>query len=247
MENYITFDQSVVLIKLLIAHLFTDFIVQPDSWVKDKIKNKFTSPYLYCHTAIAGLSSYLLLMNWHNWQVPLAIAMTHYLLDLWKISRKDNLTYFLLDQGLHFTVILVAWLMMSLSLDQLIHLINLKINDYTVWLILFGLLFVIFPAQYLMKYATRRWSELFEDSDKDALKDAGKWIGIFERILILILILNNQYGAIGFLVAGKSFIRFSDKSEKTRAQTEYILIGTLMSFTIAIGAGAVIVHFLEKI
>lgn len=119
-------------------------------------------------------------------------------------------------------------------------------NDYKLWLISLGFLFVIFPSQYIMKYATKKWSDSFEDAEKDALKDAGKWIGIFERILIFVLVVCNQYGAIGFLIAAKSFVRFSETGGKTRAQTEYILIGTLISFTIAIATGVIISILLGK-
>ncbi|HEX8546997.1 MAG TPA: DUF3307 domain-containing protein [Cytophagaceae bacterium] len=246
MDSYINIEQGLILIKLLTAHLFTDFIVQPESWVNSKKERKYKSPFLYYHVAIAGLSSYLLLMQLHNWYVPLFIAITHYFIDLWKLSRKDNLTYFLLDQGLHVAVILFVWLTMLFNGFQILQWASQGLNDYTTWLILLGLLFVIFPAQDIMKYATQRWATSFEDSDKDTLKDAGKWIGIFERILILILVLYNQYEAIGFLIAGKSFIRFSESGGKTRAQTEYILIGTLISFTLAIGTGVVLVHLLGK-
>ena len=39
-----------------------------------------------------------------------------------------------------------------------------------------------------------------------------------------------QYGAIGFIVAAKSLLRFK---ETDTAKTEYVLAGTLLSFGIA--------------
>ena len=246
MDNFITFEQGLILIKLLIAHLFTDFIVQPERWVKDKKENKHKSPYLYYHIAIAGLTSYLLLAQWANWYAPLFIAITHYLIDLWKLNRKDNLTYFLVDQCFHIIVILGVWLNIIFSWNQFVDWTHLEMNDHRLWIILIGFLFIIYPSQYIMKYATQQWGESFAGGVRDFLKDAGKWIGIFERILIFILVIYNQYQAIGFLIAGKSFIRFSESGEKTRTQTEYILIGTLISFTLAIGTGAVVSYLLSK-
>lgn len=45
-------------------------------------------------------------------------------------------------------------------------------------------------------------------------------------------------GAIVFLVTAKSVFRFGDLSKsKDRKLTEYVLIGTLLSYVIAIGTG----------
>ncbi|NLR93576.1 DUF3307 domain-containing protein [Flammeovirga agarivorans] len=71
-----------------------------------------------------------------------------------------------------------------------------------------------------------------------SLQDAGQWIGILERILILTFVLNGDLKSIGFLLTAKSVFRFGDlKGGKDRQMTEYILIGTLISFGLAIFAG----------
>jgi hypothetical protein len=52
----------------------------------------------------------------------------------------------------------------------------------------------------------------------------------------------SNWQAIGFLIAAKSVFRFGDLSQsKDRKLTEYILIGTLLSFGIAITTGLVVV------
>ena len=62
-----------------------------------------------------------------------------------------------------------------------------------------------------------------------------------ERILIFTFILIKQWPAIGFLIAAKSVFRFGELKEgKERKKTEYILIGTLLSFTFAIIVGILI-------
>ena len=44
--------------------------------------------------------------------------------------------------------------------------------------------------------------------------------------------------AIGFLIAGKSILRVGrDNDQDVRKKTEYVLIGTLISFTVAIIIG----------
>ena len=70
------------------------------------------------------------------------------------------------------------------------------------------------------------------------LPNAGKWIGYLERILILTFIYTNNIEGIGFLLAAKSVFRFGElnRSRDIRV-TEYVLIGTFVSFTIAVVIG----------
>jgi hypothetical protein len=56
---------------------------------------------------------------------------------------------------------------------------------------------------------------------------AGKWIGILERIIILVFLFMNQMVSIGFIVAIKSIARFKMMENKIFA--EYYLLGTLLS------------------
>jgi len=77
-----------------------------------------------------------------------------------------------------------------------------------------------------------------EDKTEDSLKNAGQFIGILERLFVFAFILLNQWSAIGLLIAAKSVFRFGDLSRaKDRKLTEYILIGTLLSFGLAIATG----------
>ena len=69
----------------------------------------------------------------------------------------------------------------------------------------------------------------------ESLKDAGKYIGVLERVLVFIFIVVGHWEAVGFLITAKSVFRFGDlTASKERKLTEYILIGTLISFGIAI-------------
>ncbi len=82
-----------------------------------------------------------------------------------------------------------------------------------------------------------RWHLSIENAD-DSLHDAGKNIGYIECLFIFVFIVLNQWSAIGFLLAAKSVFRFGDLSRaRDRKLTEYILIGTLLSFGLAILTG----------
>jgi hypothetical protein len=67
------------------------------------------------------------------------------------------------------------------------------------------------------------------------LKDGGLIIGYLERLLIYVFIISGQFAGVGFLVAAKSIFRFGElKESENRKQAEYIIIGTFISFLLAI-------------
>ena len=63
---------------------------------------------------------------------------------------------------------------------------------------------------------------------------AGAWIGVLERSLVFFFVLMGQFGAIGFVIAAKSILRF--QYARQAHQSELVIIGTLASFGWAIGA-----------
>lgn len=238
MENNI-----LVLLQLLLAHILTDFVLQPGSWIKHKRKYKAKSVYLLIHSLLAGLLSLLFLQQLRLWYIALFISITHYLIDLWKLYQvSDNLKYFLLDQIFHIIMILIAWLYLIEGFGIIIPFTETIFNSPQFLAITAAYLIVIFPAGFLIGKATKRWHlEIETDYLNNSLEAAGRYIGIFERILVLTFILTDNFSAIGFLIAAKSILRFSDKSESgARKQTEYVLIGTLMSFAITIIIGLLV-------
>ncbi len=112
--------------------------------------------------------------------------------------------------------------------------------------ILLGYLIVIFPIGFIIGKATKHWQDdIAKEGELNSLQKAGRYIGIFERILVLTFVLTNNVAAIGFLIAAKSILRFSDKSKSGgRKQTEYVLIGTLMSFAMTIIIGFLMLQVL---
>ena len=233
-------NNLVIFLQLLLAHVLTDFVLQPGSWVRHKREFKAASGYLYFHSFLAGFLSYLLLQQWSQWEIPAIIAITHFFIDLWKLYQKeDNLKIFLWDQFLHFLVIVFVSLYLAESLDKLLPEMKRWLTSAEFLVVVIAYLLIIFPAGFLIGKATQRWEkEIGHTPGNTSLQSAGRYIGIFERILVLTFILTNNFSAIGFLIAAKSILRFSDKSEiGARKQTEYVLIGTLMSFAITIIIG----------
>jgi hypothetical protein len=112
--------------------------------------------------------------------------------------------------------------------------------------LLLGYIWLIYPTGYLIKFITQSIAHTNSQNTTTQanVEHGGKLIGQFERIIILTLVLFNQYEAIGFLITGKSIIRFADHNSDLRS--EYVLVGTMMSYAIAILTG-VIINFLLSI
>jgi hypothetical protein len=62
--------------------------------------------------------------------------------------------------------------------------------------------------------------------------NVGRYIGMLERLLIYIFLLNAAYTAVGLVVAAKSFARFKEMDDRHFA--EYVLVGTLTSALLAV-------------
>ncbi|WP_454258917.1 hypothetical protein [Pseudoxanthomonas mexicana] len=94
------------------------------------------------------------------------------------------------------------------------------------------------PASALITRIMNPWFVQLDPGMGASLTNAGTAIGYLERTLIVSLVLVNQWEAIGFLLAAKGILRFNDVAKTDhRPSSEYVILGTLLSFLIAIGVG----------
>ena len=104
-------EAFIVLIKLLCAHLCSDFIFQTDAINNGKRKSGSKGfGYLILHSMIHAIVAYLFVAEWCCWQIPVVILVSHFLIDMIKCKlHKDSLTIFLTDQFAHIIVIGLLW------------------------------------------------------------------------------------------------------------------------------------------
>lgn len=240
----------LLLIKWLCAHVLGDFAFQPSRFVQHKRRYKAASGYLYLHCLIHAALTYLFTGMWQQWLPPVVVGVTHCAIDLWKLHQKDDAKSFIIDQLLHLAVLLLLWVHVTGNWGAVWPYLQALLNNRLFWTLLFGYAAIIWPAAFLLGFATRRWRNQVHDArlsnGKTSLSEAGRWIGIFERILILTFVVTSHYEGIGFLIAAKSILRFNDlKGNDTHRETEYVLIGTLMSFSISIFTGLVVKYLLQ--
>lgn len=226
---------TLLILKIILAHLIGDFFLQPQKWVKNKEKKKLKSKWLYIHVFIHVALMFLIVWDVLQWPLILSIGVLHFIIDAAKISlqnKKNKRILFFIDQLLHIaTILILVPLFLETSID-----FNL-LNQDTLLLILCAS-FLTQPTSIIMKTIFSKWNISKITKGNESLKDAGKYIGILERLLVFIFIIINQWSAVGFLITAKSVFRFGDlTASKERKLTEYILIGTLISFGIAVLIG----------
>jgi hypothetical protein len=113
-------------------------------------------------------------------------------------------------------------------------------NAFEICLIVTGLLLVLNESNFVIRYLFNLF-KLFPLMKEDASEEldqseynAGRIIGMLERILIFFFVLSNQFTAIGLVIAAKGFTRFKELDDRKFA--EYVLVGTFLSaiFSVAI-------------
>jgi hypothetical protein len=228
----------ILLLKLLLAHLIGDFILQPAGWVKAKEEKKLKSWQLYAHTLVHGVLIILLTWDIYFLWAAIGIMISHGLIDAGKVmlqKESNKRLWFALDQFLHLAVLASVWMLIeNPALD-----IALSRKDI---LIITAVTLITTPTSVVIKMLISQWVPT-PGTNNDSLQNAGKFIGILERLMVFTFALTNNWEAIGFLIAAKSVFRFGDlKDSKDLQLTEYVLIGTLLSFGVAIAAGLLVTY-----
>jgi len=213
---------------LLTAHLLADFPLQP-GWMIQRKK----------HPAVLGLHIVLVggvaILTLGGWPVTLLVILvvTHLVMDAIKVYvLKDSLHSFVVDQVVHLAVIggLAIAFPRAVAQGCWGKLVDPQ-TDYFVGLcLLSGTIATLQVGAIVIRKATAPFTREIGDHIP-GLENGGTYIGYLERALVLMLILMGQPAGVGFLITAKSILRFGDvKDSSQRKLTEYIIIGTFMSF-----------------
>ena len=111
----------IILVKLLLAHLIGDFLLQPTAWVLDKEKRKHKSIYLYFHILLHGILAFVLVFEEDFLWFAILLAAIHGIIDYIKLrfqTKKTKRFWFLLDQFLHaITLVGIAFFHTNTRID----------------------------------------------------------------------------------------------------------------------------------
>jgi hypothetical protein len=251
---------NTALLAIVAAHLMTDFCLQGDGDVAAKRQFRFVA-YLK-HGATHALGAYAFAGLWFVWQIPAAVLVSHSAIDGLKeaairwLAPRDaegkpvarwKFWAIIFDQALHLAVL-------AATVEFLSRYGKISHESYwgtmlgnPLWLkilvLLSGAVLTIFAGGVLVGVLVQPLLQEIRaarqpkgiSAEQRGLENGGKLIGQLERALILLFILSSQPAGVGFLIAAKSIFRFGElKDNETRMEAEYIIIGTMLSFTWAL-------------
>ena len=233
-------NEPVLLIRLLIGHVASDFLLQSRRMVDQKEERVWKSPLLYVHSGIYAAVLFIASAQWAQWAwlIPL-FFVTHTLIDAWKAAKGNRTLTFLSDQLAHMAVLIVALFLLSGWTDSsLVRGVAQAWTSPRFLISVLGYIVVLWPVGRLMSVLTEPFRRQLAEEKSRGLETAGLWIGCLERLFLLSFILAGYLPGIALLLGLKSLFRFGEIKDPTnRKETEYILIGTLLSFGFALATG----------
>lgn len=227
---------------LLLAHIIGDFVFFPQKWGNGIREKSVRSGYFWLHmiVLIVGLSIFVPLAYRADIQmlgvdfiwIGFLYLLSHGVLDGTQhlfYTSKNKRSLFTIKQIALFLIILI---LVTVYYREEVASMTLYNNEFL--LLLAAVLTQSFVLAAVIKFAMSRWNIESED-EQASLSQAGKYIGMLERLLIFGFVVVGHWEVVGFLLAAKSIFRFGDLSRaKDRKLTEYVLIGTLLSFFLAL-------------
>lgn len=207
-----------------------------------------TLPYLAqsraATTAVAALSAAYILAP----QLPdpssllLLVISTAIAYRLWSRSSEESPAPRprLLTPALITAVSLAIAAALLTDFGETTHALKTVVNDDQVALAVAGFVACVFIGGALVAWMLGPFTKILDDTedspDLHSLKNAGRYIGWFERAIIFGFVLGGAPQAAAIALAAKSFARFPTLRDDHEGFAEYFLIGSLGSIAIALGA-----------
>ena len=218
-------------VALLTAHLLGYFIFHPE-WA---IRRRRRIWALVLRAAIVTSASYVLLGTFH-WRILSAILLANLVLAAIEVyGLSGSLASLLADQFAHFAVLvaLACYFPDTAKGGWWIAMVRPDLSRWYFASLSFisGVILCVPAGGILIAGIMRRFSDEIRDSDIAGLTQGGQYIGWLERFLVMLFLSMDQPNGIGFLIAAKSMLRFSEiKEPGQRKVAEYVIIGTFLSF-----------------
>lgn len=241
---------------LLLAHLLGDFPLQPQWIARNKGERLWP---LICH----GLAHYILawacllvftqvpcLSIWNQIVVVGCVAV-HLSIDRLRLRLiahsplRDNAKLFLLDQSLHLIALGIAAIALAgIRFTDLAQSLQFSISAKAHILeVAIVYLAIVFGGGYLIRFLTRSLAKGAAAAEpQEQLGNAGLYVGWIERFLVITAIVMQSPTLVGLILTGKSIARFPEFKKARFA--EYFLIGTLLSVSLSVIGGIILLQLL---
>lgn len=244
---------KIIMTLFLVGHVLGDFYLQSNELAKSK-NQSFNK--LILHALIYLFSMTLILipifgLSFLKWVI--LVSLLHFLIDwvMFYLNKKqivvDKLSIYLFDQLIHLITILIAIGLIFL-LSETIHyttFFNMISNHSSIdielilkWILAIAI--VIQPTSITINKFLSQYEPTTANEEDIGHPGAGSFIGVLERLIILVMLSQNQYGAIGFVLTAKSIARYNKIAEDPQF-SEYYLLGTLLSMLLVIVVHSLII------
>ena len=241
---------KIIFLYLLFVHILGDYYFQSDQLAKEK--QEHISRVKKHGLIYAAVCLIAIIPIWNKEMIiaGLLLAISHFVIDLIKynyskkiygkkklLPEKERIIY-LTDQSLHMVCIgLIAYLFTAGNGDitllpfavGMFKTMDLSAGSVFTWVFL--LLLIWKPANITIKQLLTQYKP--SDENGNSSKKTGGFIGLLERLVLLILLSIGQYSAMGLVLTAKSIARY-DKISKDQEFAEYYLLGTLLSTAIVL-------------
>lgn len=246
-----------LILLFLLGHILGDFYFQTSRMAERKMKE---IKVLILHGALYLLSCVLVILRFFS--LPLLCAsvllgFSHFGVDFIKSKLASKQTeseksrnpqsmreakMFVIDQLVHLGFLAAAAYLLALNGINAVpsgfaltfcSILGVAQDDLVKWTV--SILLVIEPASIVTRKIFKFFRPIesqLNGKDDMGLGGAGAYIGIIERLFILIFLLFAQYLAIGLVLTAKTLARY-DRLSKEQTFAEYYLIGTLSSMLFA--------------
>jgi hypothetical protein len=257
---------------LVLAHVIADFLLQGRNTARKKDQGRL-SGYILHAVLVLGTFLVLFAQMLHPRLVLTltVLSLLHIGQDAIKgfITRKlgscSEAIVFLVDQGLHLLVLLcywVYWLPINGSLPVVrwslagvlpepgrswfMQTILPMLNEDLVITLAIFIAVIYGGAVFVRKILDTSPVSLSADNERSIgrILDTGRYIGMVERMILLIFIAMDAFGAVAFVLTAKSIARYQELNQKEFA--EYYLVGTLSSTAVAL-LGGVLLRYLYSL
>jgi hypothetical protein len=247
----------LLILKLITAHFITAFLLCRDGWFRAQVAKSWQARSLSClksSVVFAFLSGLLVLPGFEEAPLSavnlvlalLAIAFLRLAVDVIVGSITTSWYGFIFLHAVHICAIGGVLSAFHPIPGLYKSLISLWTSPKT-YLIATAYLFSAGFGSLFVPMVTASVQRSSEYGCQfEGMKNAGKYVGVLERILITSLIIfwpKLDAAAIGLVFSAKSIARFPEFRKQHFA--EYYLIGTLTSFIIAIFAGLAVRFLLD--
>lgn len=207
---------------LLAAYLVAEFVLRPAGG----------RMALALHLVIVAVLTTALLGTLQP-LILIVVLIAHIATELLRPFRWDVLVRFMIEQAIHLGALVLA---AALSPQALAGGWDIALGpDFGLYLatltVVAGAIVNLKVGGVIIGQVTQQFRRQVPDNLIAGLERGSLYIGWLERALVMLLVLIDQAAGVGFLITAKSILRFSDaKDADHRKASEYIIIGTFMSF-----------------